>query len=422
MPVFSRLSLAWAGSVALACFICAFFWLISRGHDPNRIALNIDAIETLAQPPVIAANIRDNDEASNGDRISSIIRSAEGLTLGSAPSLRENGVTIIRPGAHGIETEDVIGPVAGVSAPYNSEDEHETIEFTPDDVVITIDGQPQGATPVRAASLRSPGALSAPIAAVSSALLTQTPLGTIPRIADDGRRSMDVYAQRFSGSLSQPKVSMIVAGLGLDEALTERAIKELPAHYSLAFAPYAENIEFWAEKARQDGHEIMIELPMDSGGDTTALGAAALLTRQTDEQNLTRLNWLLSRVPGFFAVTNYLGGKFSRDDDAMGAVLQRLDSLGIGYVDDTGALSSANGVAVVNRLIPPAYNEDGRAKLRAALGVLEQTAQKNGRALGKTYLQPATLEELTAWDARLAETDLENAPASYVLRANNSVR
>ena len=129
----------------------------------------------------------------------------------------------------------------------------------------------------------------------------------------------------MTGGDGSPTVSLIVGGLGLNKALTERAIDDLPAEISLAFAPYAKDLDFWTEKARNAGHEVLIELPMENySGDPTALGAAGLLTSRTPAENLQRLDWLMSRFGGYFAATNYQGGKFAANDEAMAPILARL--------------------------------------------------------------------------------------------------
>lgn len=151
-------------------------------------------------------------------------------------------------------------------------------------------------------------------------------------------------------------MGLVVGGLGLNPEITARAIEELPPYITLAFAPYAKDLERWTKEARAAGHEIMVELPMEGhAGGVETLGPAALLTSRTEEENLQRLDWLLSRFGGYIGATNYMGGKFSASRSDLSSVLARLEALGLSYIDDTGAAANVAGhsssLMSVNRMI-----------------------------------------------------------------------
>ncbi|MHA7873152.1 MAG: divergent polysaccharide deacetylase family protein, partial [Hyphococcus sp.] len=179
---------------------------------------------------------------------------------------------------------------------------------------------------------------------------------------------------------------------------------------------------------RDAGHEVLIELPMEGyGGNQKALGAAALLTSRSAEENLQRLDWLLSRFGGYFAATNYMGAKFSAEPAALKPVLDKLRDAGVAYIDDTGAArTSAQSAAVawtsVNRMIPPAPTERARSAVRQELAALEQIAARDGAALGKTYAYAATLDEIVDWAQSLENKSVVPAPASALLRTNAATR
>ena len=195
----------------------------------------------------------------------------------------------------------------------------------------------------------------------------------------------------------------------------------MPPQVSLGFAPYAKDLEFWAEKARKAGHEVLIELPMEGYGESAqALGPAALLSARSAGENLQRLDWLMARFPGYFAATNYMGSKFSADKDAILPVLKRLQEAGVAYVDDTGAARGAAAqsgalVATVNRVIPAAPDESGRGAVRRELRAIERIAERDGAALAKTYAFDVTIEELAEWTHGFQKKGFVAAPASAVL-------
>ena len=370
------------------------------GPEPGRIALQIEALETQAP----AQKPTSNDQIQTA-----------GLRLGvpGNKTTSEPGANDLAPGD---ESEEFLI--------YPDDDEYfagAEPAYDPGEILITIDGQSQGAQPETLASV-TPIPSNISIADPDPELLRATPLGKVPRIAPDGRKAVSYYARPYRDRASNPPVAIIVGGLGLNHSLTERAIDELPPEVSLAFAPYAKDLEFWTRKARSAGHEVLIELPMEGHGpNPQALGAASLLTTRSTSENLQRLDWLMSRFGGYFAVTNYLGAKFSSDQSALTPVLQKLKEAGVGYIDDTGAAESAartSGVAMisVNRIIPPAPDDSGRNTVRRELSMLEALAKSDGAALAKTYAYAATIDEIADWAARAEQRGISVAPASAILQ------
>lgn len=388
LPVVSRLTQAWIAFAAIAAGI-VLYTASDDGRRRAAIAMTVEGIERIAPPPESIASI--------GEKIDRQAFGREAIAPTAA--------------AAGDDVEDALAGIEAGAPVYAD---------PAADIVITVDGSPAraiGAAP----SLASLTSLR--IAEPDPALLHRTAYGKSPRIAEDGRRASKVYARPFSPDDS-PHVGLIVGGLGLNRALTERAIEELPPNVTLAFAPYAKDLDLWTKRAREAGHEFMIELPMENrSGEGEALGPATLLTSREAAQNLQRLDWILSRAEGYFGVTNYLGAHFSADRDAIDPVLARVAAAGLAYVDDTGALKGrkSGDVATVSRLIDPGFGAE-KGRTARDLDSLEKIAARSGEALGKTYVNADTLDLLVEWADGLSARGLALAPASAVLamRATDS--
>ncbi len=423
-PVLSRLTWAWlAASAASISLVSAFFVASRSGEGAERIALPISRVEIFAnnhnshhasepgsEERIAAPSLRDVQGAAGGPALAAA--DAKLSKQGFVEQDGEDGLVLIYPGENDLFAENEDGYLGDDESPYSA-----------DDVVITIAGGTKRATRVTAASLTP---VIQAIPDPDAALLRSSALGKTPRIAPDGRKAVSYYNRPFQGGRSKPRVAIIVGGLGLNAAVTERAIDDLPADVSLSFAPYAKNLDFWTRKARQAGHEVLIELPMEGyGANTEALGAAALLSSRSAEENLQRLDWLMARFGAYFAATNYLGAKFSADEAAIAPILQKLKDSGVGYIDDTGAASRvASGlpIATVSRMIPAAADaSDLRAVVRE-LAALEKIAERDGFALGKTYAYAATIDEIVAWSRTLEEKGIVTAPASALLQAAGANR
>lgn len=389
-PVLSRLSVAWiAFGVTLA--LVAVGATAVEDEDRSRVALAVGALETLAPPP--------------------------SPTKSDPPERLGPGAKALAPS---LVSADIDGERAFDELDYATDGAPPAASLSSAEVVITIDGAPAKSAAERRIAVEAARRIA--LAQIDPGLRKPSAHGPVPRIADDGRRVASIYARPFQRA-DAPVVGLIVGGLGLNRELTERAINELPAEITLAFAPYAKDLEIWTQRARAAGHEIMIELPMEDGaGDPAALGAAALLTSRSAEENATRLDWLLSRFDGYFGATNYLGGKFAGNRVLMGSVLARLQAAGVAYVDDTDAMQwlDTQGLPdyrTVSRFVSPGYN-DTLDQTRRDLEALEALARREGEALGKTYANPAAIDELRGWAASLDARGLSLGPASALMQKN----
>lgn len=412
-PVLSRLTWAWLGAFGVFIAVGGLFLHFARsGEGVQRIALPVDQVEVFARASSVQAGSEERiaapalRDAAGGPALAA---SERGETQGEET---DDGLVLIYPGENDL--------FAGLEEDRLDGEER----FSAEDIVITIAGGAKAAPAVAASLTPRIQAIPDP----DTALLQSTPLGQIPRIAPDGRRSVKYYARPFDGGGGQPRIGVIVGGLGLNASVTEQAIDELPPEVSLSFAPYAKNLDFWTRKARQAGHEVLIELPMENyGANSQALGAAALLTSRTEKENLQRLDWLMARFGAYVAATNYLGGKFSADEEAISPVLEKLKAAGVGYIDDTGAAARTSGaaglpMATVSRIIPAAADDSNLRAVRRELAMLEQIAERDGMALGKTYAYAATIDEIVAWSRTLSNKGLAAAPASALLQANAASR
>ncbi|MDP1340887.1 divergent polysaccharide deacetylase family protein, partial [Klebsiella variicola] len=77
---------------------------------------------------------------------------------------------------------------------------------------------------------------------------------------------------------------------------TAHAIETLPPEVTLSFAPYGPRLQEWIDKAREAGHEVLLELPMEPFGyPQNDPGPHTLLTGGNTAENISRLEWLMSR-------------------------------------------------------------------------------------------------------------------------------
>ncbi len=250
--------------------------------------------------------------------------------------------------------------------------------------------------------------------------------GLLPRLGADGARPFEVYARPVlldpNLKADCPRIALLVGGLGLNAEGTEAAIARLPGAVTLGFAPYGASIEERAAEAREAGHEIALQVPMEDfsapAGDPEP---HTLRTSVSDADNLDSLHWLMSRLSGYVAVVNYLGGRFTADDKALSPVLSEIAARGLGYLDD-GASPRSLAEDVAARLAMPAARADlmidanpAPEAVDAALARLLDRARDRGSAIGVASASPMTVERLARWASALESKGVALVPVSALM-------
>ena len=255
------------------------------------------------------------------------------------------------------------------------------------------------------------------------ALVERTPQGPLPRIGDDGRQPWRVYAKPFNAGDARPRVAVVLSALGLSSAATEAAIQGLPGGVTLAFQPYADDLQNWIQLARAAGHEVLLHLPMEPVDyPANDPGPQALFTALTPQQNLARLEWALSRVSGYVGVTNHMGSRFTTSRSAMQPIIETLKERGLLYVDTRASARSVGGSLATEIGVPRALNDRfidtgsvNRQTIDDHLAEAERIARETGLSVVVGQPYPVTLERLGVWLADLEDRGIALAPVSAVV-------
>ncbi|MEL6259160.1 MAG: divergent polysaccharide deacetylase family protein, partial [Pseudomonadota bacterium] len=228
--------------------------------------------------------------------------------------------------------------------------------------------------------------------------------GGLPQISQDGRRPVDAYARPFSNPAGKPVVSVIVGGLGINYRRSLAVIDQLPPEVTLSFTPDARGLNRLVSRARAAGHEVLIEAPMEPYEAGRAKPYSHRMNADaTSDQNIARLNHILSTTTGYFGVVNHQGARFAATDGAFGPVAAALRDRGLAFVDDgtiartpLAKTAAAEGAPVTAADIVIDAEADADS-ISANLLALETKALANGEALGAAFAFPLTVDLLSDW-------------------------
>ena len=220
-----------------------------------------------------------------------------------------------------------------------------------------------------------------------------------------------------------PKIAIVIDGLGLSQSTTQEALSLLSPDISLAFAPYGNSLTRWAQKARTQGHELLIQVPLEPFDyPNNDPGPHTLLTTADAEKNKANLNWVLGRFDSYVGVMNYMGARFSSDELAGAEFMRELYANGLMFLE-TGASGRSRLNAIASNMNVPNLRADlvidfrGRADdIETRLIQLETIAQENGVALGVASAFPASIRAISEWTQSLRQRGFALVPITTLLQ------
>jgi len=283
---------------------------------------------------------------------------------------------------------------------------------------VVIPAGPGGANPSAGKAATDTNSPAAP----NPRLLETSRHGSIPKIGPDGARPSDVYARPVKvaqANVNAPRIAIVVGGLGASG--TADALAKLPAAVTFAFPPYSAGLGGLATRARNEGHEILLQVPMEPFDyPDNDPGPQTLLTSLDADQNVDRLHWLLSRFQGYVGIANFMGARFTASEPALSPVLRETAKRGLIYLDDgTSPRSLASQIAGANNL-PFAKAEvvidavPTPAEIDRALARLEALARERGNAVGLAGALPVAIDRIAKWAKAVEARGFVLVPISAV--------
>jgi polysaccharide deacetylase 2 family uncharacterized protein YibQ len=248
--------------------------------------------------------------------------------------------------------------------------------------------------------------------------------GAIPKIAADGIRPADAFAQPVKplpGKPDAPRIAIIVTGLGVSESATADAIAKLPGAVTLGFMPYGSDVATLAANARTKGHELLLQVPMEPFDyPDNDPGPQTLLTSLAPQQNIERLYWLMGRIQAYVGISGTMGARFTASEASFAPILRETAKRGLIFVDDgSNPRSLAPRIAGANNLLFAKADIAIDAvptpvEIDHALGRLEMAARDHSVAVGISSALPVAIDHIAKWAKALESRGIQLVPITAV--------
>lgn len=359
-------------------------------------------------------------------------------SLQPMPNAGEPVVVVSIPAAEEITTAstdtapDGSGMAADAADPASTASTDPAFDSPPEDNPFQ-DGQPKPRTtatveePVRQDTYQQDAVLVVsprrPLTPAPQPSITETTAwGPLPRVSGRGDSASSVYARQTPMSVvhsDAPKIAILLGGMGLNRKLTEKAIRELPADVTLGFAPYGNDLQQQVDKARNEGHEVFLQVPLEPiGYPANNPGPKTLVGDNPEAENLNSLRWHMSRFTGYAGVVNYMGTRFLSMPAAIKPMLTELNKRGVLFLEDGSmALSATDSTAkpmraAVRRAKVVIDTDPSPEAITAALTLLEEEATGTGFAVGTGTGLEVTIDTVKEWAKAAAERGIILVPVS----------
>lgn len=259
------------------------------------------------------------------------------------------------------------------------------------------------------------------LAAVSAALLAGC-AGMPTTIKPPVAGKLATHLDSAPAQQTLPAIGLIIDDLGEQRAAGERALA-LPGAVACAFLPHTPHARRQARHARENGHEVLLHLPLEPES-PRASPIPTRLNRDSGRPELRRrLDAALDSVPHAAGVNNHQGSLLTQSAAHMDWLMAALAQRGSLYFVDSRttprslayARARAEGVAAAARDVFLDVDADADAVRRQWQRLL-RLARRRGSALAIGHPYPSTLEVLERELPRLAAAGVRLVPPSELIR------
>ena len=195
-----------------------------------------------------------------------------------------------------------------------------------------------------------------------------------------------------------PKLAIIMDDFGLSKQ-TASEVFNLDRSITIAILPHRKYSAWIAEEAHRRGHDIILHVPMEATK-PLKLGEGGLYLRMTAREIAGTLNSNIESVPLIKGVSNHMGSAFTRDRQAMSAVIAELKKQDLFFYDSITSsksiaykLAASQGLKALRRDVF-LDDKDDPAEIEKQWNKAVEIALRTGHAIAQGHPRRNTLDIL----------------------------
>jgi len=196
--------------------------------------------------------------------------------------------------------------------------------------------------------------------------------------------------------ITKPKISIVIDDLG-DNSIIARQMLSLPGKMTAAILPHTPHAKLISNFASEQGHDIIMHLPMEAHSRPDLLGPGALFANMDRETFVKTFDNSVASIPKIIGFNNHMGSLLTKDTEKMGWLMSEakdnsflfLDSKTIGNSIAEG-IANNFGVPSIGRDIFLDHKGDDNS-IEQQFAKLKQIAKRTGQVVVICHPYPETL-------------------------------
>lgn len=289
-------------------------------------------------------------------------------------------------------------------------------------ITIAHERSTEPPVPVDTVDLDTPRAPGDPLAkAPIDGLFESTEFGNVPQVRPvDKLTPFQAYKRPYAYA-GRPMIALLVKDFGLSDTSSQKALQTLPADVTFLISPYSDAPEKWSTDARNDGHEIWLDVKFENDDyPLSDPGSQALLAGQSLKYNQDRLMWHLARASGYAGITGSTDYVFESASAILQPLMKTTFRHGLGFMEMNTDASGLIETLAVTLNAPYArasvfINDQNQSATQGSpLKELERLASERGYAIGILNPYDSSIEQIKTWIDSLEGKGYALAPVSAI--------
>ena len=243
-------------------------------------------------------------------------------------------------------------------------------------------------------------------------------VGRLPVIrSEDQLTSFRAYQSPFTFDAPEKRtvLSFMVKDYGLSEKSSKLALEQLPSEVSFLLSPYAKQPMQWIVKAREKGHEVWLDIPVQSEL-TPSSGLLTIFHHQNLQEKAELMRESLARGLGYVGVGMYLDGTIKATEADYRKLSDELYGRGLGIFEKNPNAPKTIAANAITRGAPFIQSDLDVLKMKGknSLEELEDIALSKGHAIATVPIYPNVVKNLALWIKGVGQVDYLVAPVSAI--------
>jgi len=198
------------------------------------------------------------------------------------------------------------------------------------------------------------------------------------------------------------KIAIVIDDLGINVKMTN-AIIDIDVPMTLAFLPYAKNLDDFVQRSIDNGHEVIIHTPMQPVSTKTDPGPVYLKAGMSDKDFNEAIDIMFNSFSGYVGINNHMGSKATQDKELMSKLMPILKERDLYFLDsrtigNSIAEDTAHeyGVRSISRDVFLDHENDDEF-IQDALARTRSIANNGGLAIAIGHPKETTVRNLVSW-------------------------